>query len=237
MTEHVHPTIRGHAFLAERICRALAASPLGTSMGAWDFSRLQSVDQYMSRMGLDETDQAAGLLLTVKYKMNKWPFTQAYENRRAVLELEEDLTRLTAHFDPISLQVYAETRSGRFPDGFDYGARHQEIARRALSAGKVDMAIRELQKCERQWGPGAELITNMAQAYLMKNEYASTDSLLDLAARLDPDFPRIHFVRGMLRRTEGRTPEARAEFETYLKLESTGIFANAARQLLRQMPG
>ena len=237
MTEHVHPTTRGHAFLAERICRTLAGSAPGAGMGSWDFSRLGSAEEYMRRMGLDATDEVAGLLLTVEHKTNKWPFTQAYENRLAVTELERKVRGLTSQLDPFSLQVISEIRAGRFVDGFDYGLRHQEIARRALQANQTDLALRELRKCESYWGPLAETTTTMAQARLMKNEFAPTDSLLDLAAQLNPDFPRVRFVRGMLRRMQGRPAEARAEFEAYLQLEATGIFADAARQLLRQTPG
>jgi len=45
----------------------------------------------------------------------------------------------------------------------------------------------------------------------------------------------VHFVRGMVRRMQGRGPEARSEFQTYLNLDPTGMFAQAARQFLRQM--
>jgi len=97
------------------------------------------------------------------------------------------------------------------------------------------LAIREYHKCERFWGPNAEIVANLAQAHLMQNLLAPTDSLLDYAAALDPKMARVHFVRGMVRRMQGRGPEARSEFQTYLNLDPTGMFAQAARQFLRQM--
>ena len=234
MTEHVHPYPRGHAFFAEEICRALAASTAGAKLGSWDFSRLDTTDHYLKRLGLSEVDEAAGLWVTVRYKMGKWPFTQAYENDLAIEKLEAKIAALTDSLDPITAGVFDEMQSGRFPLGYDYGYRHQAIAQRAQAAQKVDQAIREFALCQDYWGPTAELSTNMAQANLMKGDLAATDSLLTLAAALDPSFPRFRFVRGMLDRAQGRMPEARKEFEEYLRLEPTGVFANAARQFLMQ---
>jgi len=235
LTEHVHPTLLGNAALAEWIARDFEASPLGRRLGSADLTRLRPAAEYMGRLGLSAIDEATGLLLTLKEKLSKWPYTQAHENAEAVAYLRGQIRELTRSFDPIEAQVFAETEAGRFNDGYDYGLRHQEVGRRALLARQGALAIREYKRCDRYWGPVAELKANLAQAYLFHQELAPVDSLLDVAAGLDPKLARVQFLRGMLRQAQGRAAEARTELAAYVQREPTGIYAAAARQILAQM--
>jgi len=128
-TEHVHPYTRSNAFLADRICRAMAGSGPGQKLGSWDLSRLRSTDDYLKHLELTEVDEAAGLLVTLQHKMIKWPFTQAYENQAAMDYIQGQIRMLAQRLEPLEAQVLADIQSGRFLTGFDYGLRHQEIAR------------------------------------------------------------------------------------------------------------
>lgn len=235
LTEHVHPLISGHDAIARWICAALAESPIGSKLGTWDLSRLRTHDAYRERLGLAPVDDAAGLLLTLKYKLSKWPFTRACENGEASALLGREIAELRANFDVPTASVFADLEAGRFADGFDYGRRHQEIARRALSQGDPPLAVVEFARAARYFGPNAELAVNQAQATLMAGRFAPAESLLDAATSLDPKLARTLFVRGMLRASQGRGAEAKELFRQYLQRESTGVFAQAARQSIQRL--
>jgi tetratricopeptide (TPR) repeat protein len=234
MNEHVHPYTEGNEFLARRICRAMAANPVGSSLGAWDFTRLKAPEEYLARLGLTEIDEAVGLFVTA-HKLSKWPFTSAYENSQAASRLEERFSDLTKNLDPIEAQVLAEIQAGRLDPGMDYGHRHEITARRAMAARRAALAAQEFQRCDRYWGPTPEIVSNLAQARLLANDLGPVDSLLDLALKLDPKMVKVRFLRGMLRRAQGRIPEARTEFEAYVAAEPTTSSARAARQFLMEM--
>ncbi len=237
MTEHVHPYIRGHAFLADRICRTFAESQLGARLGAADLSRLGTADAYMSRLGLSDGDEAAGLVLTLNYKLTRWPFTGAYENQAAQDYLRVRIQQIAHGLDPITTDVLSDFATGRLPEGYDYGYRHQEIAARAMAAHDFGMAISEFRLCERYWGPHAELTANMAQAFLLEKNYAEADSLCDLAQSLDPALARVHYLRGVLRTDQNQPDEAAGELREYLRLDPNGDHAAAARRMLQQLGG
>jgi tetratricopeptide (TPR) repeat protein len=235
LTEHVHPLISGHDAIGRWICAALAESPIGSKLGTWDLSRLRTYEAYRERLGLAPVDDAAGLLLTLKYKLSKWPFTRACENGEASALLRREIAALRAGFDAPTASVFADLEAGRFADGFDYGHRHQEIARRALSGGDAPLAVVEFARAARYFGPNAELVVNQAQATLMAGRFAPAESLLDAATSLDPRLARTLFVRGMLRASQGRSAEAKELFRQYLQRESTGVFAQAARQSIQRL--
>jgi hypothetical protein len=60
--------------------------------------------------GLDDTDEAFGLLLTVQHKLSKWPFTQAYENRQMVSYLLEGVIINAVNFPSIPKETMAKLR-------------------------------------------------------------------------------------------------------------------------------
>lgn len=238
MTEHVHPLIDGHHQIARWIVETLEASPaagLGPAAGGGGLDRLADRTRLRASLGIEPIDDAAGLALTLHHKLIKWPFTQACENQDARRRMRADLDSIARLLDPVAASVLADLEQGRFPDGFDYGHRHQEIARRALAGGQPDLAAAAFARASRHFGPNAELTVNEAQARLMAGELAATDSLLARAAAIDPKFARTTFVRAMLRGTEGRAREARELFQQYVQLEPTGLFAQAARQSIQRL--
>ena len=240
LTEHVHPLIDGHHDIARWIVEALDAAPpagLGPATGGHDPDLLADRARYRQRLGIEPIDDAAGLVLTLRHKLAKWPFTQACENRQASRRLRADIDSLARGLDPFAASVLADLEQGRFPDGFDYGHRHQEIARRALAAGNPAAAAEAFARASRHFGPNAELTVNQAQATLLEGDLVATDSLLSLAEAVDATFARTLFVRAMLRGTEGRAREARELFQQYLQREPTGIYAQAARLSTQGLDG
>jgi len=208
---------------------------VGAKLGAWDLSRLRTTPEYMARLGLGDGERLTGLIVTAQGKLAKWPFTNAYENPQALAYLQGQIRDLWPKLNPIEASVISDFRDRRFPDAFDYGKRHSEIARRAQIANNNELALHELHLCELFWGPLAVLDTSMAISYFQMHNLAPMDSLLDVAQQLDPNLAKVRYVRGMLRRAQGRMDEARKEFDTCLKMESTGVIADAARMAEAQM--
>ncbi len=231
-TEHVHPYTTSHAWIGRQICRAMSENPGFSTLGAADAASLPPTPAYLQRMGLSAIDEATGLVLTVQHKQSKWPFTEAYENRAAVGFLQQRINELAAHMDSIDVGVFAQIAKGSFLDGFDYGARHQEIGKNAQMAKKVDKAIREFENCSRYWGPWADMTLYLAHATLQAHQDARSDSLLDVAERLDPTLNRVHYIRALLRQQQGRPGDAKTELLTFIKKEPTGRMADAARRML-----
>jgi tetratricopeptide (TPR) repeat protein len=66
--DHVHPTPRGNALVAEVIARALAGSPYGQTLGRWDWERNKSAADYARENDLDAID----MLLAYQQTATLW---------------------------------------------------------------------------------------------------------------------------------------------------------------------
>ncbi|MBD3335468.1 MAG: tetratricopeptide repeat protein, partial [Candidatus Eisenbacteria bacterium] len=224
-TEHVHPYPQGHFWIAQEIARALAASELAPQFGAWHLDRMRTGGQYLVRIGMSNVDIAAGLYLTDRFKLAKWPFTQCYDNAEMRGFLQGRLDQLVAGFNPVEQQLYASIPSDTTGRLYDFGARHYVMADTYRGRRQGREALREILIARRYWWPMVFVETDLALILAAMGRPQDAEAALHRARRLDPDYPAISFVAGTLHHARGRLPQAAQAFQTYLQQEPRGRYS------------
>lgn len=84
-------------------------------------------------------------------------------------------------------------------------------------------------------GGNAESVFNQAVILWNAGNIAEAKKNFEEAIKLKPDHAEAHYWLGMANLNEGKMPEATTAFEEYLKLASTGQYAEQAKAILSQI--
>lgn len=239
-TEHVHPYAWGHAWIAAKIVEALSRSEAGQRLGPWDLAAREPFGAYVTGVGMMPMDFAAGLHLTDRFKLAKWPFPNCYDNAEARAYLRDQIGRFESVMGPLERRIFEALVRGRSADLYDFGHRHYRLFQEYRQARRGAEALRELETLQGYFWPSAGLATDRAQILLALGQPQQAAEWVERARRLDPDHAPAHFVAGALYHAQGRFAEAAAEFEAYLEAEPRGDYAAAssrALQMIRSQPG
>ncbi|MBU1700663.1 MAG: tetratricopeptide repeat protein [Candidatus Eisenbacteria bacterium] len=234
-TEHVHPYPIGHAWMAQEMARMLSTSEIAPTFGAWDMSRLRPPREYLGRVGMSNLDVAAGLDLTEKYKLAKWPFTECYDNAETREFIQKRIEMLVSYMNPTEQEVFKSIPLE--PEGrlYDFGTRHFVLADQYRGQRLGQEALRELSIARDYWWPMVFVESDLALLSLALGRPDDAERFLDRARRLDPKFPAIHFVAGTLYHSRGQLQAAAQEFETYLNADPKGRFSKPAGNALNMI--
>ncbi len=232
-TEHVHPHAWGHAWIAAQIVEALSESQAGQRLGPWNLSARRPLGTYTTGVGMLPMDFAAGLHLTDRYKLAKWPFPNCYDNEQARAYLCEEISRFESVMGPLEKPIFDSLVRGGSADLYDFGHRHYRLFQAYRQARRGAEALRELDVLQAYFWPSAGLATDRAQILLGTGQPQKAAEWVERARRLDPDYAPVHFVAGALYHAQGRLPEAAAEFEAYLEAEPRGDYAAASARALQ----
>ncbi len=231
-TEHVHPFVSGHFWIAEQIVEALAESQIAADFGQWHLDRIRSQEKYLDEIGMTSMDQAVGLILTDKFKLAKWPFTNCYDNINSRSVLQGLINELTDNSNPHEQLLLNAVHKDRTGSLFDFGQRHYNLFASYKGQRLGEEALRELEITRQYWWPSAFLETDYAQILVGLKRFDEAALYLETARQIDPDYAPIHFVAGAIHHYRGDLDSAFEEFQAYLILDPNGSYASSATQAL-----
>jgi tetratricopeptide (TPR) repeat protein len=181
---------------------------------------------------MSNLDVAAGLDLTDKYKLAKWPFTECYDNAQARAFIQRRIETLVSYMNETERTVFNSIGDDTSGQLYDFGTRHFVMADQYRRQQKGAEALRELSIARAYWWPMASVENDMALLNLAMGNPGEAERYLNRARRLDPDFPGIHYVAGTLHHARGRLEAALREFEAYLNADPGGRYAESAGRAL-----
>jgi DNA-binding response OmpR family regulator len=113
----------------------------------------------------------------------------------------------------------------------DEQARLLAIAERKYNAGNFLGAIGDYRRAA-AIQPSAPAHVGLARALYDANKATEALSELKVATRVDPKYAPAYLLLGEIHQGDGRLPEARAAYQTFLGLSPTGEQARAVREIL-----
>jgi tetratricopeptide (TPR) repeat protein len=84
-------------------------------------------------------------------------------------------------------------------------------------------------------GASASSVFNQGVIAWNASRIADAKKAFEEAVRLDPKLAEAHYWLGMANLNEGKMPEAATSFETYLKIDAAGKYAEQAKGILSQI--
>ncbi|HET6332707.1 MAG TPA: tetratricopeptide repeat protein [Polyangiales bacterium] len=100
-------------------------------------------------------------------------------------------------------------------------------------AGDANGAVRAMEQAVAAGQPTPALLSELALAQRAAGQDAKALATLDRALQGDPKYALAHYLKGNMLAADKKFPEAKSEFETYLKLAPSGEQASNARARLQ----
>jgi len=141
ITDHLHPTARGHYLIARAICECLAADHQKLALRPISRDRYLSFEEAAERQGCDELTELVASLQILKL-MQAYPFAGSPNAAHARALLSESARRTEAMPAEVlrAMDRWAQSGTSR--------SFHFEVAREYLSAGNRTQALAFLRRAE-----------------------------------------------------------------------------------------
>ncbi|MHC4788909.1 MAG: hypothetical protein ACYS8K_06865 [Planctomycetota bacterium] len=165
--EHVHATLKGYYLMAEAVARAIGEGPAAERIGPWHWERHLTFDQCLQRAGVDVFDR----LTTLRKVLGMFQdgFSRQIPTEQEEEEFRRIATDLQEGMSALEKSAAAQARVVASERGTPYDWLHLFLAKEYAEAGRLQEALRELEKARRY---GTWQIDNRRYATLFFTEAA-----------------------------------------------------------------
>ena len=137
---------------------------------------------------------------------------------------EDDLTKDHLRLAQLHLEQAVKEKPG--PEA------HHALGKVYLAQGSLDAAIREFEQALSGSKNQAQVYNDLGVALLEKGDFHRSIENLNKALQLDSNSPEALFNRALCYEKQSRNDEAKADWNEYLKRDSTSPWADEARRHL-----
>jgi len=192
MTDHLHPTARGHYLIARAIVTALAKRGGSFAPHPLRSEAVLSFEQACERLGCDELTELVASLYILKL-MDAYPFAGSPNAAHAKDLMNQVARQLRSLPTPVARVIGPWAKAG------GRGSIHFEVAKMYLANGDTEQALKYLQRADREAEPhsleSVEIKLALARCLAAGRNAGASQRLQEHLERLLPyarEAARIH---------------------------------------------